>query len=92
MSRYFLALPLTLSKKSIFATPLSLLVSGYLLCGCSPLQPLFSMPKIARGNHAGVATAHPLATKTAAYVLASGGNAIDAAVAASFVLAVVRPQ
>jgi gamma-glutamyltranspeptidase/glutathione hydrolase len=60
--------------------------------GCSPLGPLFSKPKIAHGTNAGVATAHPLATKTAAYVLSSGGNAIDAAVAASFVLAVVRPQ
>ena len=39
-----------------------------------------------------VVAAHPLASKAGAAMLDQGGNAIDAAVAASFVISVVRPQ
>jgi len=46
----------------------------------------------ARGEHAGVATAAPEATRAAMDVLAEGGNAFDALVAASFAVSVVRPQ
>jgi len=42
-------------------------------------------------QHAAVAADHPLASQAGAAMLRAGGNAVDAAVAASFTLSVVRP-
>jgi gamma-glutamyltranspeptidase/glutathione hydrolase len=44
------------------------------------------------GNEWMIITDHPLATQAGVEVLASGGHAVDAAIAANLVLAVVRPH
>lgn len=48
--------------------------------------------KVATGDSVMVVTAHPLATQVGIDILRAGGNAIDAAVAVQFALAVVYPQ
>lgn len=49
-------------------------------------------PWIATGQNGMVAADSPQASKVGAQILQAGGNAIDAAVAVSFALAVTRPQ
>lgn len=47
---------------------------------------------VAHSDKAMVSTAHPGATEAGLAMLRAGGNAVDAAVAASFAISVVRPQ
>ena len=52
----------------------------------------YNIEKVAEADSGMVVTAHPLATKVGLDILKKGGNAIDAAVAIQFALAVVYPQ
>lgn len=78
-------------KKTAFPILLALaLVPYFCVAQLAPFP--YTIEKEALGDTAMVVSAHPLATKVGLDILKKGGNAIDAAVAMQFALAVVYPQ
>jgi gamma-glutamyltranspeptidase/glutathione hydrolase len=53
---------------------------------------IYSIKKSVVGSKAMVVSAHPLASEVGLAILKAGGNAVDAAIAVQFALAVVYPQ
>ena len=57
-----------------------------------PTPQLVDRISVDQSSHGMVVTAHPMATEAAVEILQQGGNAVDAAIAAQWVLNVVEPQ
>ena len=75
----------------LFKLSIILLSFNYLLGQNRPTDRVFSSRSEIIAQYGMAATSHPLATQTAIEILRSGGNAIDAAIAANAILGLMEP-
>lgn len=79
-----------LKSLSLFFLLQSCTFSSKLSVNLAPNQTL--KDKVVEATEGVVAASHPLASEAGVLILKQGGNAIDAALAASFAISVLRPQ
>ena len=73
-------------------TTISALVAAFAFSACAQEATETGRPGEARAKNGMVVTAEPLATRVGVDILEEGGNAVDAAVAVGFALAVAYPR
>lgn len=95
----FSYLPLVNKRKKIQKIIISLLLYSFfstvlliISCNDSTTYPAVLPVKVIKVDSAAVSCAHPLAAEAGVKILKAGGNAVDAAIAVQFVLAVVYPR